>query len=86
MKAKRQPNTFDLVWIFVTPSEIGHGCGKKLWEHAVRLAGDLHAKRIIIKSDPFAEGFYVKHGAVRIGESPSTVPSSLLLPLLELTI
>lgn len=86
LKAKEQPNTFELVWLFVAPSVIGQGCGKRLWEHAVQTAKDLAAKRMIIKSDPFAEGFYVKQGAVRIGERPSTVQADLMLPFLEFSI
>ena len=37
-----------------------------------------------IHSDPFAEGFYLRNGAIRIGETPSGSIPGRLLPLLRL--
>lgn len=47
-------------------------------------AAELRLPRIRIHSDPHAEAFYVKMGAVRIGEIESTVFPDRKLPLMEL--
>ena len=36
-----------------------------------------------IQSDPYAEGFYLAMGAVRVGELESTVTPGRMLPLLR---
>jgi hypothetical protein len=36
-----------------------------------------------IESDPYAEAFYLLHGAVCIGSVPSTLLEGRMLPLLE---
>jgi hypothetical protein len=41
---------------------------------------------LLILSDPFAEAFYARLGAVRIGEGPSDAIPGRLLPLLEYAI
>lgn len=74
----------ELLWLFIDPSAIGEGYGKKLWNHAVQAAWAGRYKRIKIKSDPYAERFYLKQGAQRVGEIPSTVQPDLMFPLLYL--
>jgi hypothetical protein len=39
-------------------------------------------ERLLIQSDPFAEGFYLRLGADRIGEVPSQALPGRVLPLL----
>ncbi|WP_233096044.1 GNAT family N-acetyltransferase [Alicyclobacillus sp. SO9] len=78
------PQDTELLWLFVDPSLIGGGYGKKLWIHAVQTAWADGYKSIRIKSDPFAEGFYLKQGAQRVGEIPSTVQPDFMFPLLYL--
>jgi hypothetical protein len=57
------------------------GVGARMFDHAVATlrAADAHVLRIA--SDPYAEGFYLRMGARRVGEWPST-PSGRTLPLL----
>lgn len=76
----------ELAHFFVDPSEIGHGVGRALWTEAVRRAESLGYERMLIQSDPHAEGFYLKLGAERIGEVPSQVQAGRMLPLLLLSL
>ena len=73
----------NLYWLFLDPKTIGCGYGKMLWLHVVEMAKDLGFEYMMIKSDPYAEGFYEKMGAERIGNLPSTAIPELMLPLLR---
>lgn len=70
--------------LFIAPEYIGRGYGKRLWSHMLATADELHLPHIRIHSDPHAEAFYAKMGAVRIGEIESTVFPDRKLPLMEL--
>jgi GNAT superfamily N-acetyltransferase len=72
----------ELCHLFVEASEIGKGAGRLLWEDAVRRAEGMGYERLLIQSDPFAEGFYLRLGADRIGEVPSQTLPGRFLPLL----
>ncbi len=64
---------------FVEPSAIGSGVGRALWGKAEALAQAAGAMEIGLDSDPFAEGFYLAMGAMRIGEAPSgSIPGRVL--------
>jgi GNAT superfamily N-acetyltransferase len=78
-----QNGTADLDALFVDPTAIGQGVGRRLWQHAVATARDLEYTALDIQSDPHAEGFYMAMGARRIGESESTVTPGRMLPLLR---
>ena len=73
----------ELAHFFVAPGAIGRGYGRLLWQHAVEAARNLGFRYLMVESDPYAEGFYQKMGAERVGEAPSTVQSGRLLPLLR---
>jgi GNAT superfamily N-acetyltransferase len=75
-----------LLNLFVEPDAIGHGYGKRLWLHAVDVARRLGFRTLTLQSEPNAEGFYRAMGAVRIGDSPSTVVPGRLLPLMRFTL
>ena len=77
------PPVGELAGLFVDPSAIGRGVGGLLLRHAVAIAG---MTALEIDSDPNAEPFYRHAGAVRTGESPSTVDPTRLLPRLELAV
>lgn len=76
----------ELTDLFVDAHAIGQGYGKRLWHHTIALARTLGIERVRIEADPFAEAFYLRQGAVRIGEAPSGAISGRLLPLLWFTI
>jgi GNAT superfamily N-acetyltransferase len=80
------PPVAELAGLFVDPPAIGHGIGGLLLRHAMRIATGLGVRTLEIDSDPSAEAFYRHAGAVRIGESPSTVDPTRRLPHLMLAV
>ncbi len=72
----------ELRHLFVDPSAIGNGVGRRLWADAVERAARLGGSHLLIQSDPHAEAFYLRLGAERIGEVPSEVQVGRMLPLL----
>ena len=81
----RQGETFDLEHLWVEPQHIGIGVGTLLFNHAVRTVRSMGGAVLNIVSDPYAEGFYLRMGAIRMGEVPSK-PEGRILPLLTLVI
>jgi GNAT superfamily N-acetyltransferase len=65
---QRDADSFRLRHLWLSPSAIGHGLGRKLFEHAMARARALGAVELVIKSDPNAEGFYRHMGARREGQ------------------
>ncbi|MBK1876782.1 GNAT family N-acetyltransferase [Pelagicoccus mobilis] len=80
---KSSPPLLDNLWLL--PEVIGKGVGKQALTEIKTLAAQLGLSELIIISDPDAEGFYLHHGAIRIGEHPS-IPQGRMLPKLRLTI
>ncbi len=78
----RWNSDIELGHFFVDPPHIGNGVGRALWRHAVGRARSLGFERLLVQSDPNAEGFYLRLGAERIGEVPSRVQPGRTLPLL----
>jgi GNAT superfamily N-acetyltransferase len=74
------PPRGELEDLWLDPSAIGHGAGRRLFEHALRTASGLGFTQLTIEADPNAEGFYLAMGAVRVGERGS--PSGRTLPVL----
>ena len=70
--------------LWVDPSAIGTGVGRRLFEHAVEVARNSGATALEIDADPHAVGFYERMGAVRIGETVSTIIPGRSLPRLRL--
>lgn len=64
----------ELSRMMVEPGEIGTGCGRRLWEHAVETARALGVRTLTIDADPNAEPFYQRMGAVTVGEHDWTPP------------
>ena len=69
--------------LFVEPTAMGQGVGRRLWRHAVAIAKNLGCSEMVWQSDPQAEGFYLAMGAQRAGESESTVTPGRMLPLMR---
>jgi GNAT superfamily N-acetyltransferase len=73
--------TYELEDCWMSPDYIGQGYGRILFQHLTGTLRSLGCERLRIVSDPHAEGFYRKMGAVRIGEQPSK-PEGRMLPVL----
>lgn len=69
--------------LFIEPGHIGKGYGKELWGYAVNLARSRGFKRLVLTADPNAEPFYMRRGAVRVGEKASPVRLDRRLPMME---
>lgn len=75
-----------LVSLFIDPADIGKGIGKILWTDILNKAKQLNMKDFTLDSEPHAEGFYLKMGAKKIGETPSTVFPERRLPLMSVNV
>jgi GNAT superfamily N-acetyltransferase len=69
--------------LFIEPKHIGHGYGKQLWDHSLRVAQSIGYGKLTLISDPYAEPFYAKLGAVRVGEIESNAVAGRMLPLMK---
>ena len=70
--------------LWLDPSLIGGGLGRRLFDHAVRAARALRAAELLIEAEPNAEGFYLHMGAVRVGETVSRLTGTeRILPQLR---
>lgn len=58
--------------LWVSPTWMGHGIGRALFQHASEVAART-ATCLTIESDPNAEGFYLRMGAVRAGSIASEI-------------
>lgn len=63
----------ELDHLWIDPRLIGGGLGRTLFEHAVETARSVGATTLTIESEPNAEGFYKKMGAVRVGETVTEI-------------
>ena len=69
----------ELDHLWVDPPAIGLGVGKRLFQAVAEQAKRAGAVRIVLNSDPYAEAFYGKLGAVRIGDHPvAEIPDRIL--------
>lgn len=78
------PPIGELANLWVDPARIRQGIGRTLWNAALAQARALGFRELTIDADPHAEAFYLRMGAERVGESPSTVDPDRLLPLLQI--
>jgi GNAT superfamily N-acetyltransferase len=72
--------------LFVDPTVIGVGVGRKLYEHAKQVGADNGAEFIEVQSDPNAEGFYKSVGMKITGKEPSGSIEGRYLPTLKTSI
>jgi GNAT superfamily N-acetyltransferase len=69
--------------LWVLPALMGRGIGRALFAHALERASALGATQIQIESDPQAEGFYLRMGARRLGETVTDLDGQRrILPIL----
>jgi GNAT superfamily N-acetyltransferase len=77
------PPRGELGALFVDPDAVGCGVGRALFVAAKAVARESGFHEIAVHSDPNAEAFYLRHGAVRVGEGPSESIPGRLLPILR---
>ena len=59
--------------MWIRPEQMGSGVGRALFKHARARAIDRGANVLELSADPYAEGFYARMGAKRIGEIPANM-------------
>ncbi len=74
----------DLDKLFIDPSAIGTGAGRKLWDWSVATAREGGASKLNIVADPGAAALYEHMGAVPVGSSRSGSIPGRMLPRLVL--
>ena len=72
--------------MFIDPDYIGKGVGKIMWTHLMNKAKELGINEFTLDSEPKAEGFYLKMGAIKMGYSPSTVFPDRKLPRMRVQV
>jgi ribosomal protein S18 acetylase RimI-like enzyme len=71
--------------LWVSPEFIGMGIGSMLFKFILSRCQELGASTLRIESDPNAQGFYERMGAVKVGESVGKVDGRpRILPILEM--
>lgn len=78
-------NSWELSHLWVDPPAQRRGVGRALLGRVGRYMREHAIESSRILSDPFAEPFYLREGARRIGEVPSPMPGAAArtLPLME---
>ena len=74
----------DLAKLFIAPSALRAGVGRKLFDWAVSTARERGARWLWIEADPDAAEFYRRMGAVDDGIAPSGSIPGRFLPRLKL--
>lgn len=79
---------WSLEHMWVEPREHGHGAGRRLFTHALDTIRELRPGVLVIESDPFAAGFYVRMGARQTGTVAAPVEDApnRLLPVFEIDV
>lgn len=81
---ERSPGVMWMESLFIAPEMIGKGCGARLMHHAIDLAAGLGYRRLEWESDPHAEGFYTRFGAIVTGMKESGIEKGRMLPQMRL--
>ena len=69
--------------LFIDPPAMGRGHGRRLFLRAAALAREWGLGVMEFESDPFAEPFYLRLGAKRVGMSPSALLPGRSIPLMR---
>lgn len=71
-----------LEYLYIETICIGKGYGKLLWEHMIEICKNWGIKEITLVTSPQVQEFYIKMGAVQIGEVDSLVIKDRKIPKL----
>jgi GNAT superfamily N-acetyltransferase len=79
---------WSLEHMWVEPGEHGRGVGRSLFAHALGTVRALRPGVVVIESDPFAAGFYVRMGARQTGTVAAAVEGdpNRRLPVFEIEV
>jgi len=80
-----QDQTIKLDNLFILPQYIGKGMGRYLMTDFLKRIQNQNFKRIYLDAEPYAEGFYKKHGFNTTG-SIETAIKGRFMPVMELKI
>jgi predicted N-acetyltransferase YhbS len=81
----RDGDKMRLEHLWVSPNKMNRGIGRKLFRHAAERATALGSHCLTIESDPHAEAFYLRLGAIRSGTVVSEIEGKRReIPLLTL--
>jgi predicted N-acetyltransferase YhbS len=78
-----QPPDMELARLFVDPSRLRSGLGRRLVEHAVDYGRQRGYTSIVVESDPNSEDFYLRLGFSVVGDAASIVDTQRRLPVLR---
>lgn len=71
--------------LFVSPTFIGQGVGKRLFLHAIELARQRGFQMLRLEADPNAAGFYEKMGMTSCGERHYELEGQVrVLPMMQI--
>lgn len=79
-------DTLEVENFFVDPPHIGTGLGRRMMEHATKIARAHSATALELDADPHAAPFYAAMGFEVIGESPSGSIPGRTLPRMRLNL
>lgn len=59
--------------LWIRPGSMGRGLGRLLVDHAAEFARSRGVEELAIDAEPFAEPFYARIGAIRVGEVDGSI-------------
>jgi ribosomal protein S18 acetylase RimI-like enzyme len=74
--------TLELVSLFIDPWAIRQGLGQRLWDYAEAHARERNYAALTLESDPNAEPFYRRQGAVESGRRESALMPGRVLTIM----
>lgn len=83
IRLRRRTELAFLEDLWLDPSAMGRGLGRRLFERAAEIARGWGKGVMEFESDPHAEPFYLRLGAERVGMSPSTAIPGRAVPLMR---
>jgi ribosomal protein S18 acetylase RimI-like enzyme len=79
-------DTLELVSLFIDTWAIRQGIGQRLWDYALAFAREQGYRAMTLESDPNAEAFYRKQGAVASGRRESSLMPGRVLTLMTIAL
>jgi N-acetylglutamate synthase-like GNAT family acetyltransferase len=76
----------ELVSLFVDTWTIRQGIGKRLWNYSIAHAREHGYRAVTLESDPNAEPFYRKQGAIESGRRESNLMPGRVLTLMTIAL